>query len=178
MPSPCSPKSIYLLAKLLGIQPLCERALADIKSKVSADNVVDEVFSLVTANHNEIMEMQCDLLMSNSKDPKTMGLVKGNIGSISDGSLSYCGDSLKLGLWKAFDLQKQKPQLPGVKLQCTGGWCALAGIHPSYSSIGSTIHCQWCINAGRGQWHLRCIGCGNNRTGSYASCQACGKRFV
>jgi hypothetical protein len=33
----------------LGIQPLCESAFGDIKSKVSADNVVDEVFSLVTA---------------------------------------------------------------------------------------------------------------------------------
>ena len=33
----------------LGIQPLCDRAFADIESKVSSDNVVDEVFSWVTA---------------------------------------------------------------------------------------------------------------------------------
>jgi hypothetical protein len=67
-PPPCSPKSIYVLASLvrqpsierlthdtntskfkLGIQPLCDSAFADIKSKVSLDNVVDEVFSWVTA---------------------------------------------------------------------------------------------------------------------------------
>ena len=66
-PPPCSPKSIYALASLvrqspierlgirlthrtkLGIQPLCDSAFADIKSKVSSENVVDEVFSWVTA---------------------------------------------------------------------------------------------------------------------------------
>ena len=65
-PPPCSPKSIYVLANLvrfnilrktrnsdpqdkLEIKPLCENALADIKSKVSQSNVVDEVFSWITA---------------------------------------------------------------------------------------------------------------------------------
>ena len=66
-PPPCSPKSIYVLAKLvrqppterlehelmcrikLGIVPLCDSAFADIKSKVTVDNIVDEVFSWVTA---------------------------------------------------------------------------------------------------------------------------------
>lgn len=67
MPPPCSPKSVYVLANLvrqlsiiesfrrltrsieLGMQPLRDRALADIKSKVSSKNVVSEVFSQVTA---------------------------------------------------------------------------------------------------------------------------------
>ena len=33
----------------LDIQPLRERAFADIKSKLSSDNILDEVFSWVTA---------------------------------------------------------------------------------------------------------------------------------
>jgi hypothetical protein len=33
----------------LEIQPLCDTAFADIKSKVTLNNVVDEVFSWVTA---------------------------------------------------------------------------------------------------------------------------------
>ena len=67
IPPPCSPKSIYVLASLvshlqpsvsratlthrskLGIEPLCDSAFADIKNKVSLDNVVDEVFSWITA---------------------------------------------------------------------------------------------------------------------------------
>ena len=66
-PPPCSPKAIYVLASLvgnlppnvlhmtlteqskLGIQPLCDRAFTDIKSKLSSDNVVEEIFSRFTA---------------------------------------------------------------------------------------------------------------------------------
>ena len=69
-PPPCSPKIIYVLASLvseplisgplhdtnildqlpkLGIRPLCESALTDIKNKVTVDNVVSEFFSWVTA---------------------------------------------------------------------------------------------------------------------------------
>ena len=33
----------------LEIQPLCDKAFADIKSKVSSNNIVDEVFLWVTA---------------------------------------------------------------------------------------------------------------------------------
>ena len=129
-------------------------------------------------SHNEIMEMQCDLLMSNSKDPKMMGLMKENIRSISDGSLSHHGDSLKLGLWKVFDLQKRKRELPGVKLRCSSGWCALSGKYPSFSTIGSTLHCPLCINAGRGTRYFTCVGCGHVRSTSSWSCQRCGKQFV
>ena len=66
-PPPCSPKSIYVLATLvrnlqsnvsqmaltyrlkLEIRSLHDGAFADIKSKVSSNNVVAEVFSWVTA---------------------------------------------------------------------------------------------------------------------------------
>ena len=68
--------------------------------------------------------MQFDLLISNPKNPKTIVLVKENIGHISDGSLSHCAGSLKLGLEKAFDLKKQKRQPPGVKLRCSDYRCS------------------------------------------------------
>ncbi|KAF9646805.1 hypothetical protein BDM02DRAFT_3118097, partial [Thelephora ganbajun] len=90
-PPPCSPKSIYVLANLLGIQPLCDSAFEDIENKVCLDNVVDEVLSWITAGQERIMEMQCELLTSKFRDPKTIGLVKENIGRISDGSSSHCG---------------------------------------------------------------------------------------
>ena len=66
-PPPCSPKSIYILASLvrrepnqtshikltcrlkLDLQPLRNSAFADIKSKLSVENVVNEVFSSVNA---------------------------------------------------------------------------------------------------------------------------------
>ena len=66
-PPPCSPKSIYVLANLVGaasnqafhmiltyqfkleITPLCDTALADIKTKTSLDNVPNAASSWVTA---------------------------------------------------------------------------------------------------------------------------------
>jgi len=170
-PPPCSPKSIYVLAKLLGIQPLYDSAFADIKSKVSVDNVVDEVFSWVTAGHKDIQEMQFDLLNSNPKNPKTIALMKENIGHISDGSLSHCAESLKFGLNKAFDLKKLKKYPPGVKLRCSNGSCSWYSNHVSYLTLRD-YYCQSCRN-----W-MQCAGCGYNRTSNYTSCQSCRKNFI
>ena len=122
--------------------------------------------------------MECDLLISNFKDPKTIGLVRENIGYISDGSLPHCANPLKLGLKKAFDLKKQKRQPPGVKLRCYHSSCTWYSNHPSYSSIGSTTYCQVCIISHRGNWYFQCTGCLYDRVGTYASCQRCGKRFI
>ena len=128
-------------------------------------------------SQDKIMEMECELLTSNFKDPKTIALVKENIGHISDGSSSHRTGALKLGLKKAFELKKQKRQSPGVLLQCTGpkyGYdCKWGNITVSYlRSIGSSIYCPNCNN-----YYMQCVGCGYERTGDYASCQSCRKRF-
>ena len=157
------------------------------------DRGIDGVEFICSRSHTEIMEMQCDLLMSNSKDPKTMALLKENIGNISDGSLPYCRDSLKLGLWKASDLKKQEAeakerqkreeeerqkQLLGVKLRCPSGNCGWYSNYPPYSSIASATYCPMCQSNSRGSRFFACVGCGQVRNGTYASCQSCAKQFV
>jgi len=169
---PCSPKSIYVLASLLGIEPLADSALADIKSKINLKNVVEEVFSWVAASQEKVMEMQCDLLISNFKNPKTIALVKEKIEHISDGSSPHCATALKLGFKKAFELKW------GVGLRCTYGSCQWYNNHLSYSSVGSNTYCQNCNRRGWGNRYLRCAGCGYNRTSNYQSCQSCRKRFI
>ncbi|KAF9645626.1 hypothetical protein BDM02DRAFT_3119977 [Thelephora ganbajun] len=176
-PPPCSPKSIYVLANLLGIQPLCDSAFEDIKNKVSLDNVVQEVLSWVTAGQEKVMEMQCELLISSFRDQKTIGLVKENIGHISDGSSSHCGGALKLGLKKAFELKKKKREPPGVLLRCTNYNCAWHNNPVSYSSVGSNTYCTNCSYRHH-NYYLQCDGCNYQRTSGYASCQSCGKNFI
>ena len=136
------------------------------------------IFSNHGANHleliclssnKEIMEMQCDLLISSCKNPKTIGLVKENIGHISDGSVPRRADTLKLGLKKAFNLKKQKN---GVKLRCSYYRCGWHNSHVSRSSVPSDGCCSSCRN-----W-MQCVGCGTNRGGNYASCQGCRKYFI
>ena len=121
--------------------------------------------------------MECELLISNFKDPKTIALVKENIGHISDGSSPHCAGALKLGLKKAFELKKQKRQPPGVLLRCSRYGCARNTTPVSYSVIGSNVYCQDC-QYNYGTYYMQCVGCSYNRTGGYTSCQSCGKRFI
>ena len=122
------------------------------------------------------MEMECELLISNFKNPKTIDLVNQNIEQISDGSSPHSAGALKLWFKKAFDFKKQKQQPPppvGAKLLCVSLTCAWSsGLGVPYSSIGS-VHCPYC-----NQYYMGCAACGSIRTKSYASCQSCKKPFL
>ena len=119
------------------------------------------------------MEMECDLLISKFKDPKTIGLVKEKIGHMSDGSSSHCAGVLKLGLKKAFELKKQKNC---VLLRCSRNGCAKYTTPISYSANGSNIYCPDCRRYGN--YYMQCTGCSYARTSNYTSCQSCGKKFL
>ncbi|KAF9785437.1 hypothetical protein BJ322DRAFT_830823 [Thelephora terrestris] len=173
-PPPCSPKSIYVLANLLEIKPLCDTALADIKSKVTLDNVVDEVFSWVTAAEEKIMEMESEIFIPNLKDPKLIGLVSDNIGRIADGSSPHGAGALKLGLKKAVESKKQSR---GVLLRCPRNGCLWFNTPAAYASVGANIYCPYCYGV-YGGYYLQCVGCSYQRTSSYASCQSCQKKFI
>ena len=79
-------------------------------------------------SQQEIMELQCGLLVSSFRDQKTITRVKENIGRISDGSSSHCAGALKLGLKKAFELKKKRhpprteQRSRTVRLGATGNW--------------------------------------------------------
>ncbi|KAF9785423.1 hypothetical protein BJ322DRAFT_829574 [Thelephora terrestris] len=169
-PPPCSPKSIYVLANLLEIFSLREEAFANIKTKTTLDNVVGEVFSWVAAGQKQIMRMQCDLLVADLKNPKTMALVKKNLEHISEGSSSHCAGAVDLMLQKAFESKKQSK---GVKLRCAYRHCWLRENPVSYSSVGSRTLCLHCEDE-----YMECVGCGRRRDGDYSSCQGCRKMFI
>ena len=139
-------------------------------------NLGDDTLGLMFSSSQEkIKEMECELLVSNFKDPKTIALVKESIKHSSDGSSSHRAGALKLGLRKAFELKKQKrqpPAPPGVLLRCYDRHCGW--YNPvRYSLVGSNITCSVC-----GRYYMQCADCGWNRTGVYTSCQDCGKNFV
>ena len=123
---------------------------------------------MCSRSHGEITEMQCALLMSHSRDPGTITLVKENIGHVFDGSLPHCADSLKLGLKKAFELKRQERR----PLRCSNGYCSGYHNYISCSSAAANSCCSYC-----GHW-MQCVACGYNRCGNYSSCQGCGKRFL
>ena len=122
-------------------------------------------------SQEKIIEVWCDLLVSNFRDPKTIALMEENIYHIFDGSLSHCADALKLGLRKALNLKKQRNS---VKLRCSWKKCSLHSNPVSYSSVGSNIYCPRCKDGEQ----MQCVGCGRKMTDDYTSCQGCGKWFV
>ena len=131
-------------------------------------------------SQEKIVDMQCDILISNLKNPKTIALMKENIGNMSDGSSSYCGGALKLGFKKAFELKKQersaqlqlKKREEGVKLQCSSQFCGWRKQPVSYLTVGSNPRCSKCL------CYFQCTGCKSLRTSSFESCQSCGKMFI
>ena len=127
-------------------------------------------------SQDKIMEMECDLLISGFKSPKTIELVNEYIGRMADGSCSHSAKALKLGLQKAIDLKKQPP---GVMLRCSWTSCTSYNNHISISSIGVNVCCcQMCHSRGYYNHYFQCVGCGTNRAGNYLSCRSCGKRFI
>ena len=123
-------------------------------------------------SQDKIMEMECELLVSSLKTPKTLELVNENIGRIGGGSSSHSAHALKLGLKKAFDLKKRPL---GARLRCPMTNCAWYRNPVSMSSIGiSVMYCQSCRGYNR---YLQCANCGYNRTSSYSACQSCGQKF-
>ena len=139
----------------------------------SSNSAASDLEPMYPLSQGKIMEMECELLISNFKDPKTIELVKKNIGRISDGSSPHCAGALKLGLKKAFERKW------GVLLRCSHGNCPWHRNYVSYSSVqGSNAYCQNCRSSGRGNRYLQCVGCGHNRNSTYSSCQSCAKMFM
>ncbi|OBZ67212.1 hypothetical protein A0H81_12855 [Grifola frondosa] len=68
-PPLCSPKSMYRLADKYGINELKQRAANDIKSKLSADNILFEMFSRFTSRYSEIKDIQLDFFRTVSLQP-------------------------------------------------------------------------------------------------------------
>ena len=116
--------------------------------------------------------MQCNLLVVDFKDPKTIEHAEACIKDIADGSCSHRAEALQLGLEEAFEFKKKKREPPGVMLHCTYRHCQWYNTPLSYSSVGSK-YCPSC-----GDEYLRCAGCGNRRSGNHSSCQECGKKFI
>ena len=128
-----------------------------------------------SSSQEKIMEMECELLTSNFKDPKTVELMKENIGRISNGSSSYSAGALKSGFKKAFELKKQKRS---VLLRCPRVGCARNTTPVPYSAVGANVYCTNC-QYNYGSYYMQCTGCSHGRTdGSHVSCQGCKKKFL
>ena len=123
------------------------------------------------------MDMECDLLISDFRNPTTIALMQENIGHISDGSSPHYAGALNLGFEKAFELKKREGY---VLLRCSNSNCEWHKNPVPYSSFGSDTYCLQCAIYNRYEYirhPIQCAGCGYQKTTSYGLCQGCGKMF-
>ena len=114
-------------------------------------------------SQEKIKEMECELLVSSFKNPKTIALVKESIENSSDGSSSHRAGALKLGLRMAFELKKQTRQ-PPAPLSYSGWYNPVP-----YSSVRANTFCPSCSRD-----YMQYAGYGYERTRVCTSCQGYG----
>lgn len=121
-------------------------------------------------SQTNIMEMECEIFISNLKNPELVSPVDESIRCISDGTSPHRAGALKLGLKKAVELKKQSMD---ALLRCRVASCAWNKNPVSYSAVGSGSRCQICHRYG-----MMCAVCGEQRTNSSPTLYVgCGKKF-
>ncbi|KAJ7474210.1 hypothetical protein FB451DRAFT_1248323 [Mycena latifolia] len=70
----CSAKSMYRLADKLGLDDLKSRALQWIRSRLSEDNILREVFSSFTSMYPNVQTLEVEYLTSNFSETVSEGL--------------------------------------------------------------------------------------------------------
>ncbi|KAI0929768.1 hypothetical protein AcV7_010398 [Taiwanofungus camphoratus] len=93
-PPPCSPKSMYRLADKYDLQELRQLAIDDIRSKLSADNILTELFSRFTSRYPEIQQLQVDFISTHSLNASVLATMPQWIERVVQGDLPHSGTAL------------------------------------------------------------------------------------
>ncbi|KIY65604.1 hypothetical protein CYLTODRAFT_424221 [Cylindrobasidium torrendii FP15055 ss-10] len=68
----CSPKSMYRFADQFGLDVLKAKALENIKSQLSVDNIVHEAFSVFSSRYPEVLDIEVEYLLANFSKNKVI----------------------------------------------------------------------------------------------------------
>jgi len=119
----CSPKSMYRLADKFGLEDLKKKSAEAIRAKLSANNVVDELFSRFTSLYPALVEMEIEvfqlLVMENGQ---VLAKLEEIIPEVVQGRLPYCGAAL----WKILSAGLDRPPpsrlISGTISAAKAGW--------------------------------------------------------
>ncbi|KAI0958428.1 hypothetical protein AcV7_004254 [Taiwanofungus camphoratus] len=74
-PPSCSPKSMYRLADKYGLKELKDLAVNDLKVKLSADNILAELFSPFTSWYSEIRDIEIEYLCNSGRQTAVLASI-------------------------------------------------------------------------------------------------------
>jgi len=91
----CSPKSMYRFADMLELDELRQRAFEAIKSNLSKENIIEEVFSKFTSRYPEVLEMEIRLLNTMRDERSIQEALPAIVQRmVAGGEFSHAGDAL------------------------------------------------------------------------------------
>lgn len=88
-PPPYSPKSMYRLANILGLDGLKLSAAYAIKEKLSAKNVLDELCSTFSSRYSDIKDEQVRYFESHCRNSEMVPQLRSKLELLSSGTLSH-----------------------------------------------------------------------------------------
>ncbi|KAM5532554.1 hypothetical protein V8D89_013760 [Ganoderma adspersum] len=131
----CSPKSMYRIAHKYDIASLKEKALNDIKSKLSPGNILEEMFSTFTSLYPDIQTIEYDYLHANIKDKGIQERLPTWLEAMEEGRLPKGAAGILASLISKLSFPPTLPP-PATPLQ--------PGMKKCPSGCNSTYYCQNC----------------------------------
>ncbi|KAI0684087.1 hypothetical protein BC835DRAFT_668948 [Cytidiella melzeri] len=158
LPPLCSPKSVYRLADLFGVEELKKFAQEDLKSRISSENIAREVFCRFSSMHSGILDMHLKVLYTDGVLAEAMPAVRKTIATISQGDMPYSDKALSALLVKLSTFMAVLPEpLPPAPSQAepvsqlesspvsdqaekpTSARLAVSAVHPNTAASTTTV---------------------------------------
>ncbi|KAF9779897.1 hypothetical protein BJ322DRAFT_349695 [Thelephora terrestris] len=199
LPLSCSPKSMYSLAKLVSLEVVVVLSYKQIKRRISACNVVAELFSSFTASDEKILKMESDLLFQDFENDRTSQEAQEHIRAMSCGKAVFQAKTLGFAYHMLLakkrraiqDVPRCEPQEgsePGSDVYDGSGFklhCARKLRQHAYtvSELLQGLYCPACDEYGKngkGEYGLpftRCALCNALRDTASQPCRSCGALF-
>lgn len=90
-PPLCSPKSMYRLADKYGLHDLKKLSLENIRSQLTADNIVPELFSRFTSRYAEVRDLEVKLLSTTFVRTHAIASMSDWMTELAEGRLPHSG---------------------------------------------------------------------------------------
>ncbi|KAK0219087.1 hypothetical protein IW262DRAFT_1559198 [Armillaria fumosa] len=88
-PSACSPKSMYRLATRAGLDQLKELAFDDLRSQLTEENIVRELFSTFSRDNSEVLEMELTVMLEYFSTTRVRAEWENMIDVVFDGRMPH-----------------------------------------------------------------------------------------
>lgn len=105
---------MYRLADKLNLDDLKALALRDLRKKLSPENIVQELFSTVTAQHSEVLEMELAYFREHALSRRMLPALQGKLADVAAGSLPHA-DTVLIALFKTWTEEAEALKPPSAE---------------------------------------------------------------